>query len=67
MKTANNYNTERNKWENSDIMKSIFQYHRQMSVVWTKINHFSVNSAIKKTMKIFNHTKITIGLTSVCF
>ena len=44
VKIANNYNIQQKNWENFWIMKNIFQNHRQIFVVWAKVNNFSVNS-----------------------
>ena len=49
VKIANNYNIQQKNWENLEIMKNIFQNHRQISVVWTQSNYFSVNSATDLT------------------
>ena len=45
VKITNNYNIQQKKWENLEIMKNIFQNHRQILVVWTQSNYFPVNSA----------------------
>ena len=49
VKIANSYNIQQKNWENLVVMKNIFQNHRQISVVWTQSNYFSVNSAIDLT------------------
>ena len=45
VKIANDYNIQQKNWENLEIMKNIFQNHRQISVGWTQSDDFSVNSA----------------------
>ena len=49
VKIANNYHIQHKNWENSEIIKNIFQNHRQISVVLTQSNYFSVNSATELT------------------
>ena len=49
VKIANNYNTQQKNWVNYEIIKIIFQNHRQISVVLTKSNYFSLDSATELT------------------
>ena len=51
MKIASDYDIQHKNWKNLEIMKNIFQNHRQISVVWTQSNYFSVNSATDLTWK----------------
>ena len=45
VKIANSYQIQHKNWENLEIIKSIFQNHRQIFVELTQSNYFSVNSA----------------------
>ena len=49
VKIANNYYIQHKNWENLEIMKNIFQNHRQISAVLTQSNYFSVNLATELT------------------
>ena len=48
---ATNDSTQRKNWENYEIMKTICQNNKQISVVWTKCVYFSVDSANEITWK----------------
>ena len=45
VKITNDYNIQQKNWENLEIIKNILQNDRQISVVRTQSNYFSVNSA----------------------
>ena len=49
VKIANDYHIQNKNWENLEIMKNIFQNHRQIFVLLTQSNYFSVNSATEIT------------------
>ena len=49
VKKGNNYHIQHKNWENLEIMKNIFQNDRQISVVLTQSNDFSVNTATDLT------------------
>ena len=51
VKISSNYNIQWKNWEDYGIMKNIFQNRRQIFVVWTQSNYFSVNSATNLTSK----------------
>jgi len=49
VKIANDYHIQRKNWETLEIMKNISKNHRQISVILTQSNYFSVSSASELT------------------
>ena len=49
VKVTNDYHIQHKNWENLDIIKNTLQKHKQISVVLTQSNYFSVDSATELT------------------